>query len=51
MRKAGLVTAYRQRAAALSDARLMPLIDELEGVVRTLETEVGYVGVWPPVQR
>ncbi len=45
----GLVTAYRQRAAALSDARLMPLIDELDVVVSTLEREVGHAGVWPPV--
>ncbi len=45
----GLVTAYRRRAAELSDSRLMPLINELDSIVTDLERAVGRSGVWPPV--
>ena len=44
-----LVTALHGRVSALADQRLGPLVQELAEVVTTLEREVGFPGVWPPV--
>jgi (p)ppGpp synthase/HD superfamily hydrolase len=45
----GLADAYRARAAKLSDPRLIPMVDELERAVESLETVAGQKGVWPIV--
>ena len=46
----GLVNAFRQRCNALAvpqQLRLVPLISELDRVVTSIESEVGFTGHWP----
>ena len=46
----GLVAAFRSRASALADDRLGPVIQELDDIVSTLESESRVTGVWPPLK-
>jgi len=43
-----LVDAFRKRTSALADPRLMPIVEELDAIVKALEDAVGRVGAWPP---